>query len=73
MSLVCICNPFALDGAHFTQARCLIITENVSFKIASEASSVYIFNGQNLIKNAKNGSLNSTKYGGKCQNLNATF
>ena len=35
--------------------RCLKITEKVSFNIASEASYVYIFNGQKLIKNAKNG------------------
>ena len=31
------------------------ITEKVSFNIASEASYVYISNGQKLIKNAKNG------------------
>ena len=35
--------------------RCLKITEKVSFNIASEASYVYISNGQKLIKNAKNG------------------
>ena len=34
---------------------CLKITEKVSFNITSEASHVYIFNGQKLIKNAKNG------------------
>ena len=33
-------------------ARCLKITEKVSFNIASYA---YILNGQKLIKNAKNG------------------
>ena len=33
--------------------RCLKITEKVSFNIASEASYVYILNGQKLIKNAK--------------------
>ena len=38
-----------------TQARCLKITEKVSFNIASEASYVYILSGQKLIKNAKNG------------------
>ena len=38
------------------QARCLKITEKVSFNIASEASHVYILIGQKLIKNAKNGS-----------------
>ena len=36
-------------------ARCLTITEKVSFNIASEASYVYILSGQKLIKNAKNG------------------
>ena len=35
-------------------ARCLKITEKVSFDIASEASYVYILNGQQLIRNAKN-------------------
>ena len=35
-------------------SRCLKITEKVSFNIASEASYGYIFNGQKLIKNAKN-------------------
>ena len=34
--------------------RCLKITEKVSFKIAIEASNVYILSGQKLIKNAKN-------------------
>ena len=36
-------------------ARCLKITEKVSFNIASEASYVYILSGQKLIKDAKNG------------------
>ena len=36
-------------------ARCLKITEKVSFNIASEASYVYILRGQKFIKNAKNG------------------
>ena len=37
-------------------ARCLKIAEKVSLhNIASEASYVYIFSGQRLIKNAKNG------------------
>ena len=36
-------------------ARCLKITEKVSFNIASEASYVYILSGQKLIKNVKNG------------------
>ena len=36
-------------------ARCLKITEKVSFKIASEASYVYILSGQKLVQNAKNG------------------
>ena len=34
-------------------ARCLKITEKVSLNIKSEASYVYILNGQKLIKNAK--------------------
>ena len=38
-----------------TIARCLKITEKVSFNIASEASYVYILSGQKLIKNAKSG------------------
>ena len=38
-----------------TMARCLKITEKVSFNIASEASYVYILSGKKLIKNAKNG------------------
>ena len=37
------------------QARCLKITEKVSFNIASEASYAYILSGQKLINNAKNG------------------
>ena len=37
------------------QAQCLKITKNVAYKIASEASYVYILSGQKLIKNAKNG------------------
>ena len=39
---------------HFIYSRCLKITENVSFNIASEASYVYILSGQKFIKNAKN-------------------
>ena len=42
-------------GLKKTRSRCLKITEKVSFNIASEASYVYIFSGQKLIKNAKNG------------------
>ena len=37
-----------------TLARCLKITEKVSFNIAREASYVYILRGQKFIKNAKN-------------------
>ena len=37
-------------------ARCLKVTEKVSFNIASEASYIYILSRQKLIKNAKNGS-----------------
>ena len=51
---------FFFKDVNFTQftsiARCLKITENVSFNIASEASYAYILSGQKLIKNAKNGS-----------------
>ena len=36
-------------------ARCLKISEKVSFNIASEASYVYILSVQKLIKNDKNG------------------
>ena len=36
-------------------ARCLKITENVPYNIASEASYVYNLSGQKLIKIAKNG------------------
>ena len=36
-------------------ACCLKITEKVSFKIASEASYVYILRGQKYVKSAKNG------------------
>ena len=36
-------------------AQCLKIREKVSFNIASEASYVWIFIGQNFFKNAKNG------------------
>ena len=37
------------------RTQCLKITEKVSFNIASEASYVYILNGQKFIKYAKNG------------------
>ena len=36
---------------------CLKIANNVSFKIASEASYVYILSGQKLIKNAQKWSI----------------
>ena len=48
--LVFIYNQFLFHH----NARCLKITEKVSFNIASEASYVYILSGQKLIKNAKN-------------------
>ena len=38
-----------------TAARCLKITEKVSFNIASEVSYIYILSGQKLTKKAKNG------------------
>ena len=37
------------------EPQCLKIAQKVSFKIASEASYVYILSGQKFIKNAKNG------------------
>ena len=43
------------DQSYSLITRCLKITEKVSFNIASEASYVYIFSRQKLIKNAKNG------------------
>ena len=44
-----------VDWLFKARARCLKITEKVSFNIVSEASYVYILNAQKLIKNAKNG------------------
>ena len=38
-------------------ARCLKITEKVSFNIASEASYVYILSGQKIIKNTQKESI----------------
>ena len=43
-----------MSPAVYRKARCLKITEKISFNIASEASYVYILSGQKLIKNAKN-------------------
>ena len=37
------------------KSQCLKIIENVAFNILSEASYIYMFSGQKLIKNAKNG------------------
>ena len=48
-------NSIQFYGVFFSSARCLKITEKISFNIASEASYVYILSGQKLIKNAKNG------------------
>ena len=42
------------DFRSLETTQCLNITENVSFKIASEASYIYILSGQKLTKNAKN-------------------
>ena len=42
---------FAIQG----KAQCLKITQKVSFKMASEASYVFILSGQKFVKNAKNG------------------
>ena len=48
---IAISHPF-----YYLTARCLKITERVSFYIASEASYVYIhIRGKKLIKNAKSG------------------
>ena len=41
---------FAFQG----KAQCLKITQKVSFKMASEASYVFILSGPKLIKSAKN-------------------
>ena len=38
----------------YTYTQCLKITEKVAFKIASDASYLYILSGQKFIKNAKN-------------------
>ena len=45
---------FSIKLKVFIKTRCLKITGNVSFNIASEASYVYVLSGQKLIKNAKN-------------------
>ena len=39
------------SSTHYHCAQCLKITEKVAFNIASEASYIYIFSGQKLIKN----------------------
>ena len=44
-------------------SRCLKISENVSLYIASEASYVYILNGQKFIKNGKIENSNETFFG----------
>ena len=49
------CRLFLLLKKWQTVSRCLKITENVSFNIASEASYVCILSEQKLIKKAKNG------------------
>ena len=51
----CLIMDFPILLNVFTLARCLKITEKVSFSIASEASYVYILSGRKFIKNAKNG------------------
>ena len=64
-----------------TKTSCLKITEKVSFNIASEASYVYLLNGQKFIKSAKNDRFwrvfeNLEQWyqtGGKCQNSDETF
>ena len=56
LEVVCatIIHLYSIAWQHLL-AQCLKITEKVFFNIASEASYVYILNGQKLIKNAKNG------------------
>ena len=49
-----LCSHFLWKLEKQTLTQCLKITEKVAFIIASEASYVYILNGQKLIKNAKN-------------------
>ena len=44
---------FQNGKTNYRNARCLKITEKVSFNIASEANYIYILSGQKLIKNAK--------------------
>ena len=51
----CLIMDFPILLNVFTLARCLKITEKVSFNIASEASYVYILSVQKLVQNAKNG------------------
>ena len=48
------CSIIRLQLFKVTFARCLKITEKVSFNIANEASNVYTLSGQKLTKNAKN-------------------
>ena len=59
-----VCSRLLVQGTSLTytttygpHARCLKITEKVSFNIASEASYVYILSGQKFIKNAKKWSI----------------
>ena len=46
-------NSDFLKRQQCTESRCLKITEEVSFNIASEASYVYILSGQKQIKNGQ--------------------
>ena len=54
MTLVILKHHHCLDP-DYLNARCLKITEKVSFNIASKASYIYILSGQKFIKTAKNG------------------
>ena len=47
--------PSASSVANSPLTQWLKITQNVAFRIASEASYIYILSGQKFIKNAKNG------------------
>ena len=53
----CIIKRVSKPKRHHQGARCLKITEKVSFNIVSEVSYVYILSGQKLIKNAKKRSI----------------
>ena len=77
------CNENCLDS------QCLKLARKVGFNITSEASYIYNFSGQKLVKNAKNGqfgeaeaccqtvarqvNFDRTKIGEKCQKAECDF